>query len=128
MPGLLARFSQPLIAQLFSDHRVGLMHNVEALLYRSDDPVKPVGRLWESRWSNGLSSFTLRLDQVPEEHDGTARLYNDGTLVAGFDFCGRKLVYRWLGKRTDEVPGFDPGQEVRVEVAGMEVRGTVTSH
>ncbi len=128
MPNLLARFSEPLIAQLFSHHRVHRLHDVEAVLYCSDMPGKPVGRLCECRWSNGLGSFTLRIEDLPDGHDGSARLYSDGMLVAGFDFSGRFLAYRWLGKLTGDMPGFSLGQQIRLQVAGIEVLGTVTRH
>ena len=128
MPSLLARLSEPLIAQLFSHHRVHRLHDVEAVLYCSDRPDKPVGHWCESRWSNGLGSFTLRIEDLPDRNDGAARLYSDGTLVAGFDFYGRRLAFRWLGKLTGDMPGFSPGQQIRLQVAGMEVLGTVTRH
>lgn len=125
MAGLFARFREPLISQLFSGRRVELEHDVEAKLTLLDSPHEPVGRLWESRWSNGLGSFRLKLNTVPQGHDGTARMYCDGVLVAGVDFTGHRLDYKWVGKRTEETPSFEPGQQVKIQVGRMIVGGTV---
>ena len=125
MASLLARFRDPLFAQLIGDDRAQRLHNVEALLYRADDLARPVGRLWESRWSNGMGSLTLDLDHVPEGHDGTAQLFADGVLLAGFDFDGSSLAFSWIGKLNGESLSFEPGQTLRLEVGSLVVSGTV---
>ena len=122
---MFARFRDPLISQLFSGRSVELLHNVEAKLFLADPPFEPVGRLWESRWSNGLGSLNLKLHTVPKHHDGTAQLYCNGRLLAGFDFKGHRLNYNWVGKWGNETPSFELGQEVQIHVGWMVVMGTV---
>ena len=125
MAGLFARFKETLITQVSSDPSVDLTHSVEANLFSVEAPYLLLGRLTESRWSNGIGSFTLTLNAVPQEHDGLVRLYIDGKLVAGFDFLGRRLDYSWIGKRTAETPGYEAGQRVEAKVGWMNLSGTV---
>ena len=125
MTSILARFRDPLFAQLMGDDRAQRLHNVEALLYRANDP-EPIGRVWESRWSNGMGSLTLDLEQVPKDHDGTAQLFADGVLLAGIDFAGNRLGFSWIGKLNSESLSFEAGQSLRLEVGSLVVAGTVT--
>ena len=127
MASLLARFREPLLAQLIGDDRAHRLHDVEAMLYRDDAPAQPVGRIWESRWSNGMGTLTVDLDRVPEVHSGTARLYADGVLFAGLDFTGNKLAFSWLGVLSGESLSFAVGQVLRLEVGELVVSGTVTA-
>ena len=127
MAGLLTRFRDPLFAQLIGDDRAYRLHDVEALLYRPSDSERPVGRLWESRWSNNMGSLTLDLAGLPADHDGTAQLYADGMLLAGFDFAGRRLAFSWIGRLSGESLSFEAGQTVRLEVGRLVVSGIVCS-
>ena len=125
MTGLFVRFKDQFISQLFGDRNVDLLHNVEAELISLDAPYVSIGRLWECRWSTGLRSITITMNAVPTEHDGTARLYRDGMLLAGLDFSGRRFDWHWVGTHTGEIPSFEPGQKVQIEVGRMKVLGTV---
>lgn len=123
MFGLFKRNRQPswsVVVVPPGEHKV---QDVEAKLYALGGSF--VGKLWQDRWSHGEGRFRVQVRKVPTGHDGKARLYRDGTLVSEFDVSGRTFDFKWRGQITDEMPQFEIGQKVRVEIGELAAEGVV---
>ena len=126
MFGLFSRNKEPswsVVVVPPGEHKV---QDVEAKLYAPAANGKVfAGKLWQDRWSHGEGRFRVQVRKLPAGHEGKARLYRDGELVSQFEVSGRVLDFKWRGQVTGEMPQFDIGQKVRVEIGGWAAEGIV---
>ncbi len=101
-------------------------HNVECRLL-SANPVRgePFGKLSQDRWSDGQGRFKLYLRDLPADLNDKAMLYFRNEQVAEFDVSGGKLEFAWKGTTTDDMPKFEVGEELRVEIGSVSLSGIV---
>lgn len=98
-------------------------HDVEAK-FRSESR-KFLGKLAQSRWSDGQERFSLRLQGLTADHGGKLSLYRNGDLVSEFDISGSAITFRWKGISSDAIPKFEIGDQVRVDVGAMSLSAIV---
>ena len=97
-------------------------HDVEAK-FRKDG--RYLGKLAQSRWSDGQERFSLRLRGLTADHDGKLRLFRNADQVSEFDISGSAINFGWKGKSSDAIPQFEIGDQVRVDVGAMSLVATV---
>ncbi|NVE95963.1 hypothetical protein [Altererythrobacter lutimaris] len=97
-------------------------HNVEAR-FRSGTMYH--GKLGQDRWSDGQERFSLRLNKLTADHDGTLRLFRNGDEVSEFEITDSAISFRWKGISSDAIPQFDIGDQLRVEVGSMSLNAIV---
>ena len=96
-------------------------HNIEC---RFRDGSTRHGKLGQDRWSDGQERFSLVLRGLPAGNE-PVKLYRGDKLVSKFERSSGKLEFRWKGMSNDEIPRFEIGESLRVEVGGLELTGIV---
>lgn len=101
-------------------------HDVEAK-FRGEDAGQSryYGKLKQSRWSDGQERFKLRLTGLPGDHNGKLRLRLDGEQVSEFEVSGNGCEFRWKGISSADIPQFEIGSRVSVEVGSLTLGAVV---
>lgn len=97
-------------------------HDVEAKFRLNG---KYHGKLAQSRWSDGQERFILRLRGLMADHDGQVRLFRNVDQVSEFEITGSALSFEWKGMSSDDIPKFEIGDQVRVDIGSMSLLATV---
>lgn len=102
------------------------LHDVQASLY--DTHRKNFSAtLWQTHWSDGTGKFRLWLPKLRDAPGGEreARLLLEGVEVSRFELSRRELHFEWRGPLTEDLPKFEIGRKVRLEVGEIAFEGIV---
>jgi len=98
-------------------------HDVEAK-FRKDG--RYLGKLAQSRWSDGQERFSLRLRGLTADHDGKLRLFRNADQVSEFDISGSAINFGWKGgigtssrKLPEQLGGYTLGVLVQTNYGGV---------
>ncbi len=106
-----------------ADRRLKL-HDVEAHM-QDMASTGWAGKLAQTIYSDGTGKFRIRAARLKLGMDRTARLYLEDKLVSEFKSGIKRLEYRWRGTMTAEMPKFEIGKKVRLEVGPHRFEGIV---
>ncbi len=97
-------------------------HDVECK-FRSSSGY--LGKLSQSRWSDGQERISLNLSKLPGRYSGPVGLFYKGAHIGDFDAKYGKVAFVAKGMADDGKPQFEIGEEVRLEFGGQSLTGIV---